>query len=770
MKNPFSTAALKSRALQTLARVSSDLLPREASGVRASSAPLSTRRNLIGLVISLVVSLYSHPARSADVPHELSPGVVEFAGRVARNHWYLFGSEKRAELETLNRELRKTKELILYRQTSESPEALTNRAVIAASRVLKHVKNCPRLIRVDLTAAHSTLTPSGPFELPGDTGALLFAVAAGGEGVSYSSTMFDWSESAGEFSIAKFDAAATGTTYAVVGLERVPQGRSTMGLEIRRPDQRPVQLTLDLVTAQRGSLKLTVLSDDTGRPAPAMVRLMWHTDGVARQPVNGIDFGPQFANQGKNGRGGERNPVLPGKFNESFWCVPGSFEMSLAPGNWQVGIRRGVEHELIFEDVTIRSGEVTERVFRPKRWVNMKKRGWWSGDDHVHARLLSDVEARNLMTWAQAEDVHLANIVEMGDIYRTLFEQRGFGPEFRVLDGQRILSPSQECPRTPQLGHTLAMNTTSLVRNPERYFLYDEAFDAVHAQGGLTGYAHVQSGDFRVHRDMSLNVPRGKVDFAEILQFNQLGTSLYYDFLNIGCKLTASAGSDVPWGGTIGEVRTYAYLGKKSFSTDAWFESFRRGRTFTSSGPMIEFRVDDALPGDELQLKSDRKLRIRARAWGDPKRMSLVKLEIVRHGEVIRAAESKAPKQNEAELDLSVDAGYGCWIAARAFGGDGTSAHTTPVYVVREGFRFWKHDGLEELFAKRLASLTEIEKIISEARGLDAQGRLEGDRYRKELARQGDLLLKRVASARELYADLKRTAEAERGPRGLPER
>ena len=111
-----------------------------------------------------------------------------------------------------------------------------------------------------------------------------------------------------------------------------------------------------------------------------------------------------------------------------------------------------------------------------------------------------------------------------------------------------------------------------------------EVFDAVHAQGGLTGYAHVNSGMFHVHRDMSLNVPRQKLDFVEILQFNQLGTDLYYDFLNLGCKLTASAGSDVPWGGTIGEVRAYAYLGEKEFTADNWFEAFGRGRTFTTSG------------------------------------------------------------------------------------------------------------------------------------------------------------------------------------------
>ena len=125
------------------------------------------------------------------------------------------------------------------------------------------------------------------------------------------------------------------------------------------------------------------------------------------------------------------------------------------------------------------------------------------------------------------------------------------------------------------------------------------------------------------------------------------------------------------------------------------------------------------------------------------------------------------PKRPEARLDFTVDSGHGCWIAARAVAGDGTSAHTTPVYVICDGLRFWKYDGLGELFEKRLASLGQIEETVAEARRLDAEGKLESDRYRKQLARQGDALLERVTLARNLYEDLKRMAEAEREPRRL---
>jgi len=718
----------------------------------------------VAFAITIGLWLGAPLASRAENTSSIPPGVVDFAGKAARNYWYLFGAERRADLETLNRTLREAQQRIDRAKEDDTRRKAAERIADTATRLFDLVKASPRRVRVDLTAEHPELSPGGPHEMPGETGALLFEVVSPGTGLSFSTTLLDVSLPPGDGNTATAEVAASGTTYVLVGFEHLPVARNILGIEFRRPGQPGVQFPLTLTMPMPGRLKLTVLSDDTGKPAPAMVRLVWAVDGQSRQPANGIEFAPQFDKQGSPS--GARKANLPGPLNQTFWCVPGPFDMALPPGQWSIGIRRGVEHEAIFEDVTIASGQTLERTYRPRRWVDMRRRGWWSGDDHVHCRILSDADARNLMAWVQAEDIHLANIVKMGDIYRTYFEQRGFGPNYRVVDGEFVLSPGQECPRThDQIGHTLAMNTTGMVRNTEHYFLYDEVADAVHAQGGLWGYAHVNSGSFHVHRDMTMNAPRQMADFVEILQFNSLGTGLYYDFLNLGCKLTASSGSDVPWGGTVGEVRAYACLGKQSFTAERWFEAFRRGRTFTTSGPMLEFQVDHALPGDEIRLKKNQPLRIRARAWGDPKRMESVKLEIVRHGEVIRAMESNDPKHPEARLDFTVEAGFGCWIAARARGSEGTSAHTTPVYVIRDGLRFWKFDSLPALFEKRLASLDQITEIVGDAKAQDAQGKLERDRYQKQLALQGDLLLERVARARHLYDELKHVAESERTAR-----
>jgi len=513
-------------------------------------------------------------------------------------------------------------------------------------------------------------------------------------------------------------------------------------------------------TAPRGQIKVTILSADSHKPAPAMVRLASKADGAEFKPSKVIEIGPQFGAEGDTSSNRKAN--LPGRLGGRWWCVPEPFDMDLAPGQYELAIRRGVEHVPVYDSITIGADELIEKTYEPKRWVDMRKLGWYSGDDHVHCRIQNDEDANRLMAWAQAEDIHVTNVLKMGDFCRTFFEQRGFGPQHRVIDGDYVIVPGQEGPRThEQLGHTISLNIRSMVRDVNKYYLYDWVADTVHAQGGLWGYAHVNTGHFMVARDMSINIPKEKCDFVELLQLNQLGTGLYYDFLNLGFKVTASAGSDVPWGGTVGEVRLYAHVGAQPFSADAWFEAVKNGATFVTSGPMVEFRVNDVLPGGEIRLQQNRKLRVTARTWGDPQRSIPALLEIVRNGLVIQSVESPGPKVKELQLDFELDTGNGFWIAARVRAKDGTTAHTTPVYVVRDGLRFWKFDAVDELIAKRMTSLDQVEQIIAEAQQKKEAGEIENDVVLHQLTAQGEQLRARIDAARKFYNDLKQIAKLE---------
>ncbi|MFH1743079.1 MAG: CehA/McbA family metallohydrolase [bacterium] len=689
-------------------------------------------------------------------------GCDELAGALVHKYSYLLSSNEKQSLDSINRDLREAKEQIKSADTNAAKQEANQRYEKAAAQLLTLLPGLDSIIQITLQKDRSECSVQSPIELPGDAGALLFNISSGDDGTRCAVASEDLSQNSE--AVVPLSIEPTGTTWALVGLKSVPAGKIEVRLRLARDGIDDIYIPIFVRTPLTGFLRVSVLSDDTGKPAPAMVRLISKMDGTDRKPSNAIDFAPQFDSQGA--ASGRRKAILPGSLAGYYWCVPGPFSMAVPPGEWEITVRRGLEHVPITETLHVESGQVVEEIYRPQRWVDMRDYGWYSGDDHVHCQILSDSDAENLMAWVQAEDIHLANVVKMGDIHRTWFEQRGFGKEFRVIADDYILSPGQECPRTHnELGHTISMNTTSMVRDTEKYFLYDWVFDTVHSQGGLSGYAHVLMDLFYVHRDMSINIPKGKVDFVELMQFGKLGTELFYEFLNLGYKVTTSAGSDVPWGGTIGEERVYAFIGDNPFSADAWFEAMKRGRTFVTNGPMLELSVDDAFPGDEIQITENQKLHVRARAWGDPRRMVPVNLEIVQHGEVIRKAENDNTAKAELELEFELGGAYGFWIAARAEGSDGTKAHTTPIYVTRDPYRFWKHDGIEERINNRLAALDEVEKVISAAETAIQEGQRNLTRTQIELVAQAEELRTRLSDARSIYISLREIAADEQKKR-----
>ena len=698
---------------------------------------------------------------------------AELMTHLLREHSYVFDPEQLDSIQELYRQFRELDSRGVP-DWHMSRDQVNTRLSTLAEKILGELPKSEWLVSISYEGDEPHLSRQEPVRLPGDMGALIFKISSGRQTTRFSTAKYDMvalrHDDFGGLSTEETDLEFTvperGTTWGLVSLKNVPPGGSTLIVRFRKGNDQSHDLPIHITSPELSRIRVNVVSDDSGEPTPSMVQLLWKKNGRDRKPGNAIDMGLQFDNRG---RGTSRRPgALPGDLGSRFWwCVPGPFEMTIPPGEWEIMIRRGVEHVPVKEIVTLAEGEELEKTFRPRRWVDMRNYGWYSGDGHIHAQILTDQEASNIMTWIQAEDIHVANVVKMGDIFRTYFQQRGFGPDFRVTDKDFVLVPSQEGPRThEQLGHTLAMNTTSHIRDVNRYFLYDWTLDQIHSQGGLAGYAHVLHKSFNVHRDMSINVPKGKIDFVELMQFGEMGTDLYYDFLNTGFKLTASAGSDVPWGGTVGEVRLYAYLGETPFSADNWFEAIRQGRTFVTNGPMIEFQIEEVRPGDELRFaehEQARKLRVQARAWGDPERMVPANLQIVRHGEVIR--EALGSGQRELSLEFEVEVGDGFWMAARAEGSDGSEAHTTPIYVVREPLRFWSFEKAGKLIETRMSSLDEVETMVKEATLRVAEGKAAGDWPAQQLARQGDLLMVRVEEARLIYRELQRTLQEERALR-----
>jgi hypothetical protein len=523
---------------------------------------------------------------------------------------------------------------------------------------------------------------------------------------------------------------------------------------------------------QPATLSVEIRDDATGEIVPAMICVTSLADGKWHVPPDGSnppystlrDFyepkpwtpgqiGPVRKTTGEQDDNQTRSVYYEKRISYPYWrepaayFAPGSFSMRAGAGKWRLAVARGFEYIPLAQEFEIADGAQVRRVVRLKRWVDMPKQGWYSGDTHVHYPRTTAQQSDFLLTWARAEDVHLTSILSFGDIKQTYFDQMDYGRDHAWGKGDYLLASGQEDPRTqiPEQGHTIALDIRETVRDVARYHLYDTMFDGAHRQGGIAGYAHLAWAP-EVHRrlrpnallyptwDTNINVIRGKVDFFEILQFRHMGLDDYYDFLNLGCKLTADAGSDLPWASSIGEVRTYAFTGSR-FSAAAWYDAFKAGHTFVTNGPMLTLTVDKAIPGDELRLKTARKVRVHARAWA-PKEIGAPKqLEVIADGQVIRAA--------EAEVTFDLDADRSQWIAARATAENGGVAHTSPVYLIVGGRSFRDESQRAALVAKRIEVLDFIE------------ARLRDPRFTRDYApNEAEALRQRISEARKAYEAL----------------
>jgi hypothetical protein len=528
------------------------------------------------------------------------------------------------------------------------------------------------------------------------------------------------------------------------------------------------------LSGQPGTGTLSVEIRDESGVTPAMVCITSLDDRRWRTPPDGTkasgytttrdfynppdwspgEIGPVRLTHGDYRDNDVRSSIYEGRPAYPFWREPAAyfvsrpFTITLPAGRWRLAVARGLETLPVFEEFEVAPNQQIRRRVSLRRWVNMPRLGWYSGDDHIHHPRLKPEHDQLLMTWARAEDLHVANILRMGDIKQVYFEQSAFGKASRFQQGDYVLVSGQEDPRTgiDDQGHTIALNITEPVRDVARYYLYDFMFDGVRLQGGLTGYAHsAWAAEWNRRRrpdiyptwDPTINVVRGKVDFLEILQFLRLGLEDYYDFLNLGFRLTAAAGSDVPWGSTIGEVRTYAYTGA-SFSADAWFEAVKRGRTFVTNGPMLTLTVNRSGPGDEVKLADKGTVRVRARAWAPESIGAPKKLEIVVNGNVVHSAESANPRARELQVEVPVSVASSAWIAARTEADNGALAHTSPVYVLVGGMPVLNGAELQQIVEKRLRTLEFIE------------GRLQSG-YAKD---QAHALRERIEDARNRYRSL----------------
>jgi len=512
------------------------------------------------------------------------------------------------------------------------------------------------------------------------------------------------------------------------------------------------------------TLAVEIIDGETNVPTAAMVRLLDETGRlwIPEQAVAITQGGRKYdVEQGQ--KWGYQYRV--GYTSWGKFAVKGRFEIKLPAGVYSLLVRKGREYRGYAEEITLKANQAESRRVVLDRWLDMPKLGWYSGDDHLHYRRSSPAVNDQLMTWVQAEDIHVANILQMDNAKRTYFPQYAFGKAGRYQRGNFILVPGEEGSRSKFLGHMSLLNIQSSIWDPQKnYYLYDDIIDETERQGGLPEFDHVNTPEWFKNIMITLSAYRGKVTTSQVthkLVYGKKsgwkprieGWKNYYKWLDLGYRLNLSSGSDSPWATLgMGYTRVYVYTGGP-FDADKWFENLQRGRSFISQGDFPLFTVNGQLPGSEISVKPGEKIHIEADVYVSPDNRQLTTVELLVEGKVIKQIKQADKDVTKIHISDDLTVKRSIWIVCRS-----TYSHTSPVYIRVGDEPWWNVETFSRLLADEYKRLDE----------LDNRTRIGGDKNLKFedesiYKKQRPELLRRAQRARKFYNELEAKFKAARG-------
>jgi hypothetical protein len=421
-------------------------------------------------------------------------------------------------------------------------------------------------------------------------------------------------------------------------------------------------------------VKITVVDSDTGKPVPCQIYLKDEAGNAIQAPE------------------------LP--FWRGHFVSPGYVELDLSPGKYTYEIERGPEYFMQTGSFVVREGAVIDVAVKLKRFAEISKKGWWSGDLHVH-RPLSDVKL--LM---QAGDLHVAPVI-------TWWNDRNFWAQqeppaqrlihfdqdryYHVMAGEdereggallyfnlakplAITAATREFP-SPLEFVAEARKAAGAWIDIEKPFWWDVPLWLASGQVDSVGLANNHMCRDQMYENEAWGKPRD-TKRLEPPRGNGFWTQeIYYQILNCGLRLPPSAGSAsgvLP--NPVGYNRIYVYVGK-SFSYENWWEGLRAGRSFVSNGPMLLCQANGKLPGHVFAADREKELNIEIQA-SIATRDPISYIEVIKNGKVDHAVSFEEWKKTEKLRVLNFKESG--WFLIRAITDNPKTfrfASTAPYYV-----------------------------------------------------------------------------------------
>ena len=289
--------------------------------------------------------------------------------------------------------------------------------------------------------------------------------------------------------------------------------------------------------------------------------------------------------------------------------------------------------------------------FRLKRWIQLAKMNWFSGDHHVHAAGCAHYESptegvkpEDMWRHILGEDLDVGCVLSWGPCW---YAQKQFfeGKIHPLSTPEYLMRYDVEVSGFPSshAGHLCLLRlkeddypgTTRIEEWPS----WDlPVLKWGKSQGGVVGFSHSGWG---------LKISDDKLPSYEVPPFDGIGANEYivdvvhdavdfissvdtpapwelniwYHTLNCGFRAKISGETDFPciYGERVGLGRVYVKLADGQLDFDAWCEGIKHGRSYVSDGRshLIDFQVNELGVGEsggELKLDGPTTVKVTAQA------------------------------------------------------------------------------------------------------------------------------------------------------------
>jgi hypothetical protein len=339
-------------------------------------------------------------------------------------------------------------------------------------------------------------------------------------------------------------------------------------------------------------------------------------------------------------------------FHEQVYRADGE-SVQLPPGQYTIVVNRGPEYLPQSLQVTIPDAAEHLLSFQLKRWIHIARRGWYSGDHHVHAAGCAHYDSptegvgpEDMLRHILGEDLNVGCVLSWGPCWYT---QKQFfeGGVSQLSRNGSLMRYDIEVSGFPSshAGHLCLLKlqeddypgTTRLEQWPSWTL---PVLKWGREQGGVVGYSHsgwglalpdlMPNGQREFHGQPWGGAPQGwqgkaaatLPDYA-MPRFDGIGANefvvttthgicdfisavdtpaiwelnVWYHTLNCGMTTRISGETDFPciYGDRVGLGRIYVGLpNAQELTYDAWVEGLRDGRSYCGDGlsHVLDFRID----------------------------------------------------------------------------------------------------------------------------------------------------------------------------------